>query len=759
MKIEPIRDFLRELRSKTYDWIGRFAENTRNLTTPPEVLVNPTALRPLGLGVIALIRQHGIRITADQIDDYIAHGNLNSGKDLQSLFKQYGIKTQIIRTSFLEFAKRPYLFPCVVETSDGNAKIVISCKKKTDESFELYTIDPLDPTAKQKVEGSEEFQSDWSGIITIASKETGIESQDRVFDWTWFRPELYRFKYLLGLTLIISLLTHFLALAPIIFIQVSLDKVLGYGALSTLYVLTLGVLGALIFNGVLSFIRDYVIDFISTSIEARLAGDVFDKTMELPAQTFQTGNSSDFESVLQSPAAVKNFMSRQVLSTIFDATGVIVFLPIICAYSILLGLVVIAFTCMIGGIALFGRLRERAIQQKGATNEASKRRLMQSSVTGIETIKSFSLEPSQRRDWRNLASKTIRQSSSRQNTNILVTNLNSTLQQIMTIALVFSGVMLVLGGSLSAGAIISCNMLAGKVVAPVKSIFTFFADLDGFKNAINAISRTWNAPSERVGAGIQHVIKGRIVLRDVSVKLDDALALNNISLEFSARKKIGIVGSSGSGKTTFLRLCQGFLRPNTGAMEIDGQNFRHLDINNYRRQVAMIDQKPMFFGATIEENLRKIRPNISEREFDEIMEITGLAEVLKDFPDGISTEINQFGLPLSQGSRITLALARGLISQPRILMIDEAISSLDKKGQIAFLENLSRIAEGKTLLVVTHELRLIQGFDQIAVLDEGSIVGLGTHEELLKDCNAYQTLWNLDEKLSNVSHMSSEKIA
>ena len=149
-----------------------------------------------------------------------------------------------------------------------------------------FIFDPLDPTAKQKIEGSEEFQSDWSGIITIASKETGIESQDRVFDWTWFRPELYRFKYLLGLTLIISLLTHFLALAPIIFIQVSLDKVLGYGALSTLYVLTLGVLGALIFNGVLSFIRDYVIDFISTSIEARLAGDVFDKTMELTRTNF-----------------------------------------------------------------------------------------------------------------------------------------------------------------------------------------------------------------------------------------------------------------------------------------------------------------------------------------------------------------------------------------------------------------------------------------------------------------------------------------
>ena len=327
----------------------------------------------------------------------------------------------------------------------------------------------------------------------------------------------------------------------------------------------------------------------------------------------------------------------------------------------------------------------------------------------------------------------------------------------MTISLVFTGVMLVLDGSLSAGAIISCNMLAGKVVSPVKSIFTFFADLDGFKGAMNSISSTWNAPSERVGAGIQQVVKGRILLRDVSVKLDDNLALANLSIELSARSKVGIVGPSGSGKTTFLRLCQGFLRPNQGTMEIDGQNFRHMDINNYRRQAAMIDQKPMFFGATIEENLRRIRPNVSERELEEIIEMTGLAEVLKEFPDGLSTEINQFGLPLSQGSRVTLAIARSLVSQPRILMIDEAISSLDKRGQIGFLQNIDRISEGKTLLVVTHEIRLIQAFDQIAVLDEGSVVGFGKHGPLLESCNTYKMLWDMDQQLSSDSVISSDQ--
>ena len=759
MKNLAVVDIVKNIGIKTLARVALFTENLANSITSPEAGLDPKSLRSLGLGTIALVRQHGIRITPDQLDDYIAHGNLNTAKDLQSLFNQHEVKLQFIRPAFRELVNRSYFFPCVIETVQGNAKIVVNCKENASQGYDFYTIDPLDPTSQTKIESSEDFQATWSGILLLASKETGIDSQDRIFDWTWFVPEIYRFKFLLGVTLIISLLTHFLALAPIIFIQVSLDKVLGYGALSTLYVLTLGVTGALIFNGILSFVRDYVIDFICTSIEARLAGDLFDKTIELPAQTFQTANAGDLESVLQSPSAVKSFLSQRVLATVFDATGVLVFLPILLAYSLLLGSIVVAFSCLIGGIALFGKWRERAIQAKGAPVETSKRRVIQSSVAGIETIKSFSLEPSQRREWRNLASKSIRRTSSRQTSNALVTQVSSTLQQIMTIAVVFAGVMLVLDGGLSAGAIISCNMLAGKIVSPVKSMFTFFADLDNFKGAINSISNTWNAPSERVGAGIQHAIKGRILLRDVSVKIGEGLALDNLNLDLPARSKVGIVGPSGSGKTTFLRLCQGFLRPNLGTMEIDGQNFRHLDINDYRRQAAMIDQKPMFFGATIEENLRKIRPNISERELEEILEITGLAEVLEDFPDGLSTEINQFGLPLSHGNRITLAIARSLVSQPRILMIDEALSSLDKSAQIGFLRKINRISDGKTLLVVTHEMRLVQSFDHIVVLDEGAVVGFGNHHSLLENCETYKMLWGMDQELSNPNIISSDKTA
>ena len=189
------------------------------------------------------------------------------------------------------------------------------------------------------------------------------QSQDRIFDWTWFIPELYRFKGLLSLTLIAAIITHILGLAPIVFIQISLDKVLNYGAVSTLYILIIGVCSALVFSGILSYVRDYVINFISTSIEARLSGDIFDKVMALPATTFQTTPNSEFENILQASVKIKSFISQQVLTTIFDATKIFVFLPVLFGYSPLLALVVVLFATTIGAISLFGKWRQKEEQK------------------------------------------------------------------------------------------------------------------------------------------------------------------------------------------------------------------------------------------------------------------------------------------------------------------------------------------------------------------------------------------------------------
>ena len=702
----------------------------------------------MSLGAIALSRQFGVRITVEQLEKKISQGQIKSEKELKNTLKEQGVKVQRLKPSLKTLIDRSYYFPCVALMRDGSARILISCKSNAKNIVEFQSIDPLDPTSKVNVENEAEFRRNWVGSVYLISSETGIASQDRIFDWTWFIPELYRFKGLLALTFIAAILTAILGLAPIVFIQISLDKVLNFGAVSTLYILVMGVCAALIFNGILGYVRDYVINFISTSIEARLSGDIFDKVMAMPAATFQTGSSSEFEALLQASGKIKSFISTQVLKTIFDATTIIVFLPVLFGYSPVLALIVTFFSMTIGAITLFGRWRQKEAGKITGPLEASKRRVIQSSIAGVETIKAFSLEASQRREWRKVSSRSIRQSVQGQISNMIITNLNSTLTQLMTVAIVTTGVLLVLNSGLSAGAIISCNMLGGKLVSPFTSFFTFFSDLNNFKSTLDSVGKSWNGPNERVGSGNEVVVKGEVVCKDVIVKFENTNALNGLNLNISAKARVAVVGPSGSGKTTFLRLCQGFLRPNSGSMEIDGQNIRYLSLDNYRSQNTLIDGKPVFFGATIEENLRKVQPGISEREFQEILEISGLQKVLENLPEGISTEINQFGMPLSQGDRVTLALARGLMSGPRILLIDEALANLDKSGQISFFENFAKISELKTVIMATHDLRSTTKFEQIIVLDKGVAVGQGTHDELLKTCPLYQELWAMEQKLT-----------
>ena len=707
-------------------------------------------LRSLSLGTIVLSQQFGIRITAEQLEQKISRGQIVSERELKNSLSEQSIKLQKLKPKFKVFLSRSYYFPCLAMMRDGTVKIIISCDENREGLIEVQSMDPLDPSNKISIENDNSFKQNWAGSIYLISKETGVSTQDRIFDWTWFIPEFYRFKGLLALTLIAAIITHILGLAPIVFIQISLDKVLNYGAVSTLYILIIGVCSALVFSGLLSYVRDYVINFISTSIEARLSGDIFDKVMALPASTFQTAPNSEFENILQASVKIKSFISQQVLTTIFDATKIFVFLPVLFGYSPLLALVVVLFATTIGAISLFGKWRQKEEQKISGPIEAHKRRMIQSSIAGIETVKAFTLEASQRRDWRKASSSSIRQSLKGQITNMVITNINNTLNQLMTIALITTGILLVLNAGLSAGAVISCNMLGGRLVSPFTAVFTFFHELRGFRSTLEAVGTSWNGPNERVGRGNEIVIKGEVVCKDVVVKFENTNALNGLTLKIPAGTKVAIVGPSGAGKTTFLRLCQGFLKPNSGSMEIDGQNIRYLSLENYRSQNTLIDGNPIFFGATIEENLRKIQPNISDREFEEILDISGLKKVLEELPNGISTEINQFGMPLSQGDRVTLALARGLMAWPRILLLDEALSNFDKATQVRFFENFNRIANQKTVIMATHDIRSTRDFEQIIVFEKGKVVGYGTHDVLLKKCKLYSELWAMDRKLSGI---------
>jgi ABC-type bacteriocin/lantibiotic exporter with double-glycine peptidase domain len=199
-----------------------------------------------------------------------------------------------------------------------------------------------------------------------------------------------------------------------------------------------------------------------------------------------------------------------------------------------------------------------------------------------------------------------------------------------------------------------------------------------------------------------------------------------------------------------LRLFQGLVRPSTGSVTVDGVSFNNINTANYRSQVALVNMDPTFFNGTIEDNLRRTRPNVSERDFTDALEWSGLSLILDQLPEGLSTHLDQSASELSKGHAMVVAIARALVSSPKILLFDEVFSPLDKKLQTHVLENFNNITKGKTFVMASHDLKLIYKYDQLVVMDGGQLNGLGKHEELLKTCALYNGLWNLETKLNSV---------
>jgi ABC-type bacteriocin/lantibiotic exporter with double-glycine peptidase domain len=706
-------------------------------------------IRSSCLAVTFISRQFGVRINADFVENTLKQGSLSTPKEFNDFFQQHGVLTKPRNIDITNLFEKSYLFPCVGIMKTGQALILIGTKDSDDGNTKnILSVDPLDPTAKVGVTTAKEFEDTWVGKIIMVAPKNDNASLDRTFDLEWFYPEFSRFKGVLFLTFIMSLIIHALGIAPIIFIQISLDKVLGYEATATLYVLTGAVTIALLFLGVLSFVRDYVIDHISSAIEARLAGDAFDKLLRLPSQVFQVAAPGEMESKIQSINTIRSFLSRQVLTNLFDATGILVFLPVLIGYSPVLALVIVFFSIVQGLVDLYTKKKVAAAGGETSKVFGAKNSTLRETVSGIDTVKTLSQEPLQRRLWRDATAKYIRISGSTTEVSNIGKSVNATLMNLMTVAIIFTGINLVFAGLLSAGAIISCNMLGAKVVAPVKGLITFFADLQSISGAMEKLGSVWNANPERGGLGPQKIITGDFQFKGVSVKFGDATALEQVDGKVPGRKKIGVVGPSGAGKTTLLRLMQGLIKPSSGLVEVDGNNLASLDLNFYRQQVCLLDLHPTFFAATIEENIRRARPNISETEFEEVLDISGLSTISKSLPDGLATQLDITANSLSQSHKLITALARGLASAPNLILIDETVNNLDKFSQIHFLEKLDQLCAGKTLIMASNDLRFLPGFDWILVMDNGRIVDQGTHEELVDKSEIYKQLYESERALS-----------
>ncbi|MAH78854.1 MAG: hypothetical protein CMP41_02855 [Rickettsiales bacterium] len=454
---------------------------------------------------------------------------------------------------------------------------------------------------------------------------------------------------------------------------------------------------------------------------------------------------------------IKILLTQKVYSTALDSIALVVFVPILFFYSPILFTVVLLFS-LTGALAsmYFSKKQRDAI---GPMGKAAKIRdqFVSTTVNGIENVKGLALEPGLKDAWRDIEANYIIEAEKVQKKTGVLHNVTSTINQLMTAMVIFVGVHLVFGGGLSAGILVGFNMLASRVSSPIIALVTLKTEISKLLQSIQVVSGIIDANSETSVKGQKPQLMGQVSFKNVAFGYDDQTKIiMNVDCEINPRQIVGITGKSGCGKSTLAKLIQGLYRPQSGIVALDNVDLRLLDLSHIRSQVSLVGSDSYFFPGTIRENISKPMPNSSmDRIIWSTKKVFAHDEIEK-FPDGYETFLEENASNVSTGMRQKLAIARALIRNPRILILDDAISGFDVDSEIKLYDALPDISVGRTLIIISNRLWHLRLCNKVLVLNDGKISQNGTFEELQGNEGFFKDQY--EKQMNMISSNNSRKL-
>jgi ATP-binding cassette, subfamily B, bacterial HlyB/CyaB len=725
--------------------VERAPDTAENLTTdPPESARHQsrTALECLA----SAARHHGIDLAPDRLRHLYAIGDAPISQVLLlRMAIDSGLRARSTRLTWAALLQLGEAYPALAQLTNGNWVVVLAGGKHPDGEEAVQVFDPLAEQPEPLEIDKATFCRHWQGDVVLIKRNRTASTSPRPFGFRWFIPELFRERRLFADVAVAAVLLYGLGLIIPIFFQLVIDKVLVHESFTTLYVLAAGAAVALVFDSLFGFLRRYLLLYSTNKIDIRIATKTFGHLLGLPIAFFEHISAGVLVKHMQQASRIREFLTGRLFLTALDALSLLVFLPVLAFYSLKLTCLVLAFTFLSGLVValLIGPFRRRLFSLYQA--EGERQALLVETVHGMRTVKSLAMEPLQGRIWDDRCAQSVSTRFGVEKISAAAQSVTGLLEKLMTLGIIGLGALDVFSGELTIGALVAFNMLAGRVSGPLLQMVTMVHEYQEVALSVKMLGEVMNQQQERGGKrdGLRPNLSGSIEFENVSFRYgaDGAPALDNVSFKIPAGTVFGIVGRSGSGKTTLTRLISGLYPVQQGLLRVDGFDSREIDLVHLRKNIGIVLQDNFLFRGSVRDNIACVKRDATFEEIAHAAQLAGADEFIERLPRGFDTMLEENAENLSGGQKQRLAIARALITNPRLLILDEATSSLDSESEMIVRRNLRRIADGRTVIIVSHRLSMLADANAILVIDRGQIVDLDSHDKLLAQCTTYRHLW------------------
>jgi ABC-type bacteriocin/lantibiotic exporter with double-glycine peptidase domain len=597
----------------------------------------------------------------------------------------------------------------------------------------------------------EQFRRSFTGVALLIEPTEALAPSETGQNSVWhYLKQLCGQRRLVMRTLVISIFLRLFALALPVLTALIVDRVVPHRDQHLLAVVSLGLGGVTTFQFISALVRSYLLLQLRTNLDTRMMLGFLDHLVSLPYSFFQRRSTGDLMMRVSSNATIREMLTSNTLSGLLDGVLVLLYLAVIFVFSPIMATIILALGGLHVLVFVLSKRQYRELMSQDLESQARSQGYLVQMLSGIETLKASGTEHVAVNHWSNLFVDELNVSLRRGRLSAVVDSLKQLLQAGSPLLVLSYGALLVMNGTMSLGAMLAVNALAAGFLMPLATLVDSALQLQLLTSYIERIDDVMRCDPEqdRSHVAIAPRLSGRIELHQVSFRHSphSNMVIKEMSLTIEAGSSVAIVGKSGSGKSTLAGLLLGLYQPVEGTIRYDGHNLADLDLRTVRRQIGIVPQKPYIFSGSIRDN---IALNDSETSYERIVAAAHTACIHDDItalPMGYENFLADGGSSLSGGQNQRLALARALLCQPSILLLDEATSALDSQTERAVMENLSELR--CTRIIIAHRLSTIANADQIVVVDQGRIIAIGTHHELLKQNPTYRGLVTVQADLT-----------